>query len=201
MRKTVKILHSIAAAGLIGGLFSYMVLLVAAPQGTPAAYADLRLSIAAVSDYVLLPSLAIALVSGLISMVVHRPFLDMGWVWVKAVLGILMFKGVLTIIGAKSGYAATVAQRIASGDAPPDALANMLALEWGTLIVVAAIAAANVVIGVWRPRLVWAPASARTERRAAAAAPETRPPEPEPAPFAHIRRETPAKEDLLEKAI
>ena len=54
----------------------------------------------AISDWVLLPSLAVALVSGLVSMVVHRPFLDKGWVWIKAGLGILMFKGTLTIVSA-----------------------------------------------------------------------------------------------------
>lgn len=153
MRKTVKILHTLAASGLIGGLGCYMILLAAAPQDTPAAYADLRHSIAVLSRYVLLPSLGIALVSGLISMAVHRPYLDKGWVWIKALLGILMFKGVLTIIGAKADYAATVSQRIADGSAPPNALQSMLALEWGTLIVVMAIAVANVILGIWRPRM------------------------------------------------
>lgn len=154
MRKTVKILHSIAAAGLVGGLLAYAVLLLVAPQETPAAYADLRRSIALLGNLVLLPSLAIALVSGLVAMVVHRPFIDMGWVWVKAVLGILMFKGVLTVIGAKADYAAGVAARMATGDAPPDALSDLLALEWGTLAVVGAIAIANYVLGVWRPKLM-----------------------------------------------
>lgn len=157
MRKVVKILHSLSAAGLIGGLLCYAVLLVAAPQDTPEAYADLRRTIAVIGTWVLLPSLAVALVSGLVSMIVHRPFLDTGWVWVKAVLGILMFKGVLTVIGAKADYAATMARRIAEGTAPPDALADLVALEWGTLAVVAAVAIANVVLGIWRPKLVRLP--------------------------------------------
>lgn len=154
MRKAVKILHSLAAGGLLGGLACYAILLLAAPQETPAAYADLRRSIAVISDYVLLPSLAVALVSGLVSMIVHRPFLDLGWVWIKALLGILMFKGTLTIVSAKADHAATVSARIARGEAPADALAELVTLEWGTLAVVAAIAVANVVLGVWRPRLL-----------------------------------------------
>lgn len=165
MRKTVKILHTISACGLIGGLGCYMVLLVAAPQDTPEAYADLRQSIAVISDYVLLPSLAVALVSGLLSMVVHSPFLDRGWVWIKAALGILMFKGVLTIISAKSDYAARIAGEMATGDAAPEALDSLLALEWGTLWAVMAISVANVVLGVWRPRLVrFAPGAGRPAR-------------------------------------
>lgn len=164
MRKTVKILHSITAGGLVGGLACYAILLAMAPQGTPAAYADLRQSITVVSDYVLLPSLAVALVSGLLSMVVHRPFLDKGWVWIKALLGILMFKGTLTIVSAKADYAATMAARMAAGEAPPDALAGMIRLEWGTLAVVGAIAVANVVLGVWRPKLMRLPATSAATR-------------------------------------
>ncbi|MGJ3265205.1 MAG: DUF2269 family protein [Salinarimonas sp.] len=157
MRKLVKILHSIAAGGLIGGLACYAALLLVAPQETPAAYADLRQSIVVLSDWVILPSLAVALVSGLVSMIVHKPFLDTGWVWIKAVLGVLMFKGVLTIVSAKAAYAASMSRRIADGEAAPDALADLVALEWGTLAVVGAITVANVVLGIWRPRLVRIP--------------------------------------------
>lgn len=154
MRKAVKILHSLAAGGLLGGLACYAILLLAAPQETPHAYAELRQSILVISNYVLFPSLALALVSGLVSMIVHRPFLDTGWVWIKALLGILMFKGVLTIMSAKADHAADVAARIARGEAPADALAGLVALEWGTLAAVGAIAVANVVLGIWRPKLV-----------------------------------------------
>jgi len=154
MRKVVKILHSLAACGLIGGLGCYMILLVAAPQEAPGAYADLRQSIAAISNYVLLPSLAVALLTGLLAMIVHQPFLDRGWAWIKALMGILMFKGVLTIVNAKADYAAAVSREVANGEAPADALQSLYALEWGTLAVVMAISVANVVLGIWRPRLM-----------------------------------------------
>ncbi|MEM8952097.1 MAG: hypothetical protein AAGC99_22545, partial [Pseudomonadota bacterium] len=96
MRKTLKILHTIAACGLIGGLGCYLILLAFAPQETLSGYADLRQSIAAISSYVILPSLAIAVISGLLAMMIHRPFFKKGGVWLKAATGILMFKGVLT---------------------------------------------------------------------------------------------------------
>ncbi len=153
MRKLLKILHSLASCGLIGGLLAYMIVLLAATPGSAAAYADMRGSIAAISNWLLLPSLAIALLSGLLAMAVHKPFLDKGWVWIKAAMGILMFKGVLTIVGAKANYAAGLSERIANGEAAPDALSVALAYEWYTLGAILALSAANVVLGVWRPAL------------------------------------------------
>lgn len=153
MRKTVKILHTLAACGLIGGLLVYMLLLAEARQDTAAAYADLRWSISQLSDYVLMPSLAVVVVSGLLSMVVHRPYMDKRWAWVKAASGILMFKGVLTIVGAKANYAAGVAEQVARGEATREALDAALAYEWYALGTILALSVANVVLGVWRPRL------------------------------------------------
>ncbi len=155
MRKLSKILHTIAACGLIGGLACYMILLVAAPQETPADYADLRAAIAAISRYLLLPSLALALVTGLASMAVHYPFQEKGWAWVKAATGILMFKGVLTIVSAKADHAADMSAKIAAGTAPADALDGLINLEWGTLWMVMALSIANVILGVWRPRRIF----------------------------------------------
>lgn len=153
MRKTLKILHTLAACGIIGGILVYMILLLGAPKETPAAYADLRESIAMVSNYVLIPSLALVLVSGLLSMAVHHPFLNKRWAWFKAALGILMFKGVLAVVGTHADYAAAVSRKIANGEAPADELATALTYEWDTLWVVMAISVVNVILGVWRPRL------------------------------------------------
>ncbi len=159
MRKVLKILHTLAACGLIGGLGCYMILLALAPQETPAAYADLRHSIAAISNYLLLPSFAIAVVSGLLSMAVHTPFLDKGWAWIKAAMGILMFKGVVTIVGAKADHAAVVSRKLADGEPVTAVLDTALAYEWATLGVVMALSAANVVLGIWRPRRLRRPQS------------------------------------------
>lgn len=159
----LKILHTLSAAGLIGGLGAYMLMLVFAPQETPADYADLRETIKAISDYLLLPSLALALVTGLLAMVAHYPFQERGWAWIKAASGILMFKGVLTIVSAKAGHAAEMSRRIAEGTAPPDALSQLIGLEWGTLWAVMAISVANVVLGVWRPKRIFPEVKAASE--------------------------------------
>ena len=157
-KMTLKVLHTLAACGLIGGLGAYMLMLVLAPQETAADYADLRETIKAISDYLLLPSLALALVTGLLAMVVHYPFQERGWAWIKAASGILMFKGILTIVSAKAGHAAEMSRKIAEGAAPPDALKGLVDLEWGTLWIVMALSVANVALGVWRPKRIF-PAS------------------------------------------
>lgn len=162
-KASLKILHTIAACGLIGGLAAYMLMLMLAPQATPADYATLRETIKAISDYLLLPSLALALVTGLLAMVVHYPFQEKGWVWIKAATGILMFKGILTIVSAKAGRAAVMSRQIAEGTAPPDALDQLIGLEWGALWTVMALSVANVVLGVWRPKRIFAEIKGATD--------------------------------------
>ena len=152
LRLSLKILHTLAAAGLIGGLACYMILLVMAPQDNAAAYADLRESIALLSDWVLIPSLAVGLVSGLLAMAFHAPFMDKGWAWAKTIMGILMFKGVLTVVGSKADHAAALARRIENGEAERAVLDSAMRHEWGVLWIVMALSVANVVLGVWRPR-------------------------------------------------
>lgn len=154
-RQLTKILHTLAAAGLVGGLGVYMVLLVTAPEMNPAAYADFRGTLKVISNFVIMPSMAIALVSGLLSMIIHQPFQEKGWVWIKAATGILMFKGVTTIDSAKADYGAALAQRIEEGTASPDAFDSLLQLEWWTLVAVMGVAVANFVLGVWRPKRIF----------------------------------------------
>ena len=138
---------------MIGGLLAYMVILITAPQATPSSYADMRVTIAAISNYVLLPSLAVALVSGLLAMAAHRPYTEKVWAWIKAATGILMFKGVLTIVGAKADYAASVSERVAKGELDVEVLETALAYEWQALVTIFAISVLNVVLGVWRPNI------------------------------------------------
>ncbi|MDP3493283.1 MAG: hypothetical protein Q8R82_09210 [Hyphomonadaceae bacterium] len=153
MRKATKILHTLASCGLIGALLGYIVILLAAPQETPAAYANARAAIAALCNYLLLPSLGIALMSGLFSMVVHPPFREQRWAWLKALLGLTMFEATLGIINAKAGAAAALSARIAAGEPQQKALADAIANEWGSLTAIMVISVANVVVGIWRPRL------------------------------------------------
>ena len=73
-----------------------------------------------------------SLVSGLLAMMVPA-FLEPWWVWAKAALGILMFKGVLTIVGAKADHAANLAQDIVAGTATRADIETALAYGGGRL--------------------------------------------------------------------
>lgn len=153
MRKALKFLHTFASCGLIGALLGYMIVLITAPQDIARSYAEARQTISALCNYLLLPSLAIALVSGLLSMAVHRPFQEQRWAWVKALLGLGMFESTLGIIQSKANYAATVSAKIVTGEATPDTLTTAIANEWYALGAIMALSIANIVLGVWRPRL------------------------------------------------
>ncbi len=152
MRKTIKFLHSVASCGLVGALFGYAIILIVAPQATPQAYADMRQTLIILCNYLLLPSLAVSLVSGLVAMVVHRPFLDTRWAWLKAILGLSMFEATLAIVQAKAAAAAIESRRVALSTSEPGALAEILANEWLSLSVLLALSLAQIGLGVWRPR-------------------------------------------------
>ncbi len=153
MRKAIKFLHTFASCGLIGALLGYVVILVWGPHETATAYAEARRAISALCDYLLLPSLAVALVSGLLSMAAHRAFLDTRWAWLKALLGLSMFEATLGFIQSKATSAAALSMRVAAGDEERSALAEVLANEWMSLCVILALSAAQVALGIWRPRL------------------------------------------------
>lgn len=161
MRHTMKFLHTLSSCGVIGALFGYAIVLGWSPQGTPAQYADVRQTIDLICDYMLVPSLGLSLVTGLLAMAVHQPYQNKRWAWVKAATGIGMFEATLAITNAKAEFgaktSAEIAARAASGSAGTAdleaTLATALASEWTTLWALLAIAVANIVLGVWRPKL------------------------------------------------
>jgi uncharacterized membrane protein len=152
MRKIVKLLHVVASCGLVGALMGYAIVLYHLP-GEASRYADARQVIGNLSNYLLLPSLALSLISGLFSMVAHRPFLDKRWVWVKALLGLSMFEATLGVVQSKANYASEIATQIAAGVGSAESLKNAVAHEWTALLVISLLSLANFVLGIWRPKL------------------------------------------------
>ena len=153
MRRALKFLHTLAACGLIGALLGYAIILLYAPQETPRAYADARQTITAFCDYLLLPSLALALISGLLGMVAHRPFLETRWAWLKALLGLSMFEATFAIVQSKATTAAAESAKIAAGEAAPGALAYVVTYEGWSIAAIMALSLAQIALGIWRPRL------------------------------------------------
>jgi hypothetical protein len=154
MRKLIKITHEIGAVGMMGSLAACIVLIANSPQGAPAQFATMRHAIAHVHQYLYLPSLGLALISGLIAIAATNAYKDAGWAWLKALTGISMFEGSLLTIVGPAKKAAVLSEQALAGAGDPAALAHLLHTEWGGTWIMLGIATANVVLGVWRPRLM-----------------------------------------------
>jgi len=100
------------------------------------------------------PSLAIVLISGLLAIAANRTYANAGWAWVKALLGLGMFEGTLISMDSGARRAAELSALAASGHGDAAQLASVLHSEWGTLWLLLAVALVNILLAVWRPRLV-----------------------------------------------
>lgn len=150
MRHLIKFLHTLGAIGMMGAMACLLVLLAWLPEPADAtASAALRAAMGGIATWIFLPSLALTLVAGLLAMAATRAYQNAGWALTKLATGILVFEG---------GFAGVVgplqeaADAALSGDAAA-ALPQTLASARATIGVLLAIAAVNVALGVWRPRL------------------------------------------------
>lgn len=146
------------AIGLMGAMAALLVLLsVAPPPSALAGYAQIRGAMAAIATWIFLPSLALTLLAGLLA-IANRAFHSAGWAWLKLATGIILFEwGFVGVQGQIEQEARQSAGALA-GQVDPATLADSLGAERATLWVLLAVATANVVLGVWRPRLLRRPA-------------------------------------------
>lgn len=151
-RRLLKILHEIGATGVLGSFAACIVLIATAPTQSAVAYAAVRVAIAALMRWLLVPSLALVLISGLLAIAANRAFHSAGWAWLKALLGISLFEGTLLTVGAGAREAADLSAAALAGHGDAARLAQVLHGEWGTLLMLAALSLANIVLAVWRPR-------------------------------------------------
>jgi hypothetical protein len=150
----LKALHELGAIGVMGALGACLVLLISAPQDSLEGYAAIRRGMDAIARWMLVPSLAIVLVSGLLSIAANRVYMDAGWAWIKALLGLAMFEGTLLNIQGTGRKVMELSQAaLASGQTDAEALAPLLRTEWLGLWTMFALSFVNVVLAVWRPRL------------------------------------------------
>jgi len=153
LRKVLKLLHEIGSVGVMGSFAACIVLVATAPTHSLVAYAAVRQGIAAICQWLLVPSLALVLVSGLLAIAATNAYKDAGWAWVKALLGISVFEGTLLNVAASARQAAELSAAAAAGHGDAAQLAQVLHTEWGGLWILMALSAANIVLAVWRPRL------------------------------------------------
>ena len=156
MRRLMKFLHTMGAIGLMGAMTCLLVLLYFTPAPAPAtlaAYAAMRGAMGHIAQWVFLPSLGLTLIAGLLAIAVNRGFHNAGWAWVKLVSGVLIFEYGFTAVQGPMQEEAAQSIGALAGDIDISALTGALGSERISLWILLAVSAANVVFGVWRPRL------------------------------------------------
>lgn len=153
MKRFMKFSHTIGAIGMMGALACLLALLwFCPPPSSPEGYAAARAGMGAVAKWVFMPSLGLTLISGLLAIAISQPFHDAGWAWLKAATGLLLFEsGLGGVLGPMEREAARSAKVLAGESVT--SLAPSLSSERNVMIVLFLISVANVVLGVWRPRL------------------------------------------------
>ncbi len=128
-----------------------------APSSSLAGYASTYGAMSEIATWVFYPSLALTLVAGLLAIAVNPAYHNAGWVGAKLATGVLIFEGGLVYV---QGPIRAEAERSASalaGQLDPATITGSYGAERSTLWVLLAIATANVVLGVWRPRFTRIP--------------------------------------------
>jgi hypothetical protein len=136
----------------MGALAAMAVVVILAPASLrTVGYLPLILAMAKIAAWIIGPSMVLTVISGLLSMALTAAFQDAGWVWAKAATGILILEGGLHVMGPIQEEAKRGAGALA-GAPDPASVARLLASEGATLGLLLAVSAANIALGVWRPR-------------------------------------------------
>jgi uncharacterized membrane protein len=152
LRRLLKFLHTLGAAGFMGALAALAVVAILAPTSSGAAgYAPFIAVMAKIAAWLIGPSMVLTVISGLLSMAATPAFHDVGWVWAKAATGVLILEGGLHVMGPIQEEAKLNATALAAG-ADAAGVARLLTSEVNTVWVLLAVSAANIALGVWRPR-------------------------------------------------
>jgi hypothetical protein len=157
MRQALKFLHTVTTVAFMGALLLQLAVSwrfgASLAAGDPSALAAREL-VFAVAEWLLLPSLLAVVVTGLLLMVVRRAFGQAGWVWAKAVLGLMLFKTVLAIVfpPARDLVGLVHAGVPASDPATLAELAQLTRAEWNGAWMAIAISLGAIALGIWRPR-------------------------------------------------
>ena len=137
----------------MGAVASLLVLMSFSPPPTSlAGYALMRGAMAEIARWIFFPSFALTLIAGLLAIAANCAYHNAGWAWVKLATGIVVFAGSLHALSSIEEEAKRSASALA-GTLDPAEITGAAEAEQGTLWVLLAVSTANVVLGVWRPRL------------------------------------------------
>jgi hypothetical protein len=149
-----KVLHEIGAIGVTGAFAACLLMATKKPEAPWIAYAAVREQIALITQWLMMPSLALVVLSGFLAMLLQPAFYDAGWAWIKAALGLSLFEGTLLTVGnaaQRAAHLSALAHTEGAGTAELTAAAHA---ERVTLWLLLAICLANIVLAVWRPRIL-----------------------------------------------
>ncbi len=165
MRRFLKFAHTMGAIGQIGAMACLLVLLGFLPAPTSLSeYAVMRGAMGGIARWIFLPSFGLTLVAGLLAMAVNRAFHNAGWAWVKLAFGVLVFEWGFTAVQGPMQEEAELSARALAHDVDVSTLGTSLGAESKSLWIMLALAIGNVILGIWRPRLMRLPErSAATE--------------------------------------
>jgi len=153
LRRLLKFIHTVGAAGLTGAIAALALILILAPASTGTAlYVPMMAVLAKAAAWIIGPSMVLTVISGLLAILATPAFYDVGWVWLKAATGLLVLEGGLHVIGPLQEEAKRGAGALA-GSVDPASVARLFTDESNTLWVLLAVSLANIALGVWRPRL------------------------------------------------
>ena len=155
MRRLMKFMHTMGAIGLMGAMACLLVLFTFIPPPTSLSeYALMRAAMAGIGTWVFLPSFGLTLIAGL---AVNRGYQRAGAAWVKRLSGVLLFEWGLAAIQGPMQQEVELSALALAHEVDPTALAASVDAEWKFLLVMVALATANVILGIWRPRLTRRP--------------------------------------------
>ena len=153
LRRFLKLVHTLGAFGMAGGIAAFMLFLDAGPDpGATPEYLALREGLYSISRFLVLPGMALVFLSGVLSMAVHFPFQNALWVWLKLGAGFLIFESLLATVDAPARRAVEATEKALAGGLTETELAASINEPWGAWWVILTLAGINVVLAIWRPR-------------------------------------------------
>ncbi len=154
MRYLFKFAHTLGAIGLLGTMAGLLVVLALLPDPSEdiQTYAVLTEVVDKLARWLLLPSLAITLVSGLLSMGSVPAYHSKGWAWAKLATGVLMFEGSLLAIQGPLQREAQLTRDFLEGTVDVTGLGTSFWAAGNSIWLLGGVAVVNVALATWRPR-------------------------------------------------